>query len=221
MVGVVVAFLIYNLQEWLGGRWAISDPGAAVSTDDFRKLIGLFAMVQGFEAARYIGGRFSAERRISGMRLAQYVSSVVFVIFIASLLLLFLPPTTATDGTAVFLVSEKVGPTLPWLVLVAAIGSQTSAILGATASRSDMLVDAKVARKWTFPIILIPTIGLFVLADITQAVALASRVFAAYFLIRAFIAGTLARRAKNWGAVAGFVAVGLAMATIMIFGVSI
>jgi hypothetical protein len=155
------------------------------------------------------------------MRLAQYISSAVFVVLVASILVLFLPPAAEVDGTAIFVASDKVGNALPWIVLLAAIGSQTSAIIGATSSRSDMLVNAKVPRRWTFPIILVPTILLFILADVTQAVALASRVFAAYFLIQALIAGLLARRVQSWGAVAGFTGVGLAMATIMIFGIAI
>ena len=57
--------------------------------------------------------------------------------------------------------------------------------------------------------------------DITEAVALASRVFAAYFVLQAVIAWILARRAQNWAAVAGFTAIALAMGTITIFGISI
>ena len=221
VVGVVVAFVFYNIQEWLGGRWEISTE-VSITTEDFRKIIGLFAMVQGFEAARYIGNRFSAEQRISSMRLAQYISSFVFVVLVASILVIFLPPVVETGGTAIFSASDLVGDTLPWIVLLAAIGSQTSAILGATSSRSDMIVNTgRVSREWTFPMLLIPTIALFLLTDVTQAVALASRVFAFYFLLQALIAGMLAWRKQAWGAVAGFVAVGLAMATISIFGISI
>lgn len=221
VIGVVVAFVFYNIQEWLGGRWEIGSTEVSVTTDDVRKIIGLFAIVQGFEAARYIGNRFSAEQRISSMRLAQYISSVVFVVLVASIIVVFLPPLAKLDGTAIFVASDLVGPTLPWIVLLAAIGSQTSAILGATSSRSDMIVAAGVGRKWTFPIILVPTIALFLLTDVTEAVALASRVFAFYFLLQVLIAGMLAWRKKSWGAVAGFVAIGLAMATITIFGISI
>ena len=57
--------------------------------------------------------------------------------------------------------------------------------------------------------------------DITEAVALASRVFAAYFVLQAVIAWILARRAQNWPAVVGFTAIALAMGTITIFGLSI
>ncbi|MGI9540364.1 MAG: hypothetical protein ACR2N6_09470 [Miltoncostaeaceae bacterium] len=217
MIGVLVAFLIYNLQQAIDGRWELGD-SPSIDTEDLRKFIGLFAMVQGFEAARYIGVRFSGEQRISSMRLAQGVSTIVFVILVASLLLLFLPPATKTDGTAIFFAANEIGDALPWLLLLAAIGSQTSATLGATGSRSDMLVNAKVPRRLTFLVILIPAIVLIFVTDIAVAVNIASRVFAAYFLIQALLAGILARRRGSWGAVAGFTAIGLVMAVIMVFG---
>jgi hypothetical protein len=85
-------------------------------------------------------------------------------------------------------------------------------------SRSDMLVRHSVPRGATFVVLLVPAMAIFLLADITQAVAMASRVFAAYFVLQAVIAWILARRAQNWGAVAGFTGVALAMAAITVFG---
>ena len=215
--GVLVAFLFFNVQEALGGRWELGESPTA-GVEELRKIIGLFAMVQGFEASRYIGVRFSAERRITTMRIAQVISTVVFVALVASLLVLFLPPGVPPDGTAIFIVSSEIGKTMPYLLLLAAIGSQTSAIIGATSSRSDMLVNAKVPRRLTFLVILVPAILVVNFADVNVAVNLASRVFAAYFLTQAVLAGTLASRARNWWAVAGITVVGLAMATILIFG---
>jgi hypothetical protein len=55
--------------------------------------------------------------------------------------------------------------------------------------------------------------------DVAQAVALASRVFAFCFLLQALIAGMLAWR-KQAG-VLGLTAIGLAIATISVFGISI
>jgi hypothetical protein len=219
VIGVVVAFLVANVQEALGGRWDLG-PSPDMGTEEIRKMIGLFAIVQGFEASRYIGVRFGAERRVSTMRIAQTVSTIVFVIFVISLLLAFLPTPEGipTDGRAIFAVSGLVGDALPWLLLLAALGSQTSAIIGATSSRSDMLVSHKVPRTRTFPIILIPAILLVVFVDVNMAVNLASRVFAAYFTIQASLAALLAARKKNWPAVAGFVAVALMMIIILIFG---
>jgi len=220
VVAVVVAFIVYNLQEALGGRWDPPPIDTSITGDDFRKIIGLFAIVQGFEAARYIGGRFGAGLRITTMRAAQMISTVVFVAFLASVLILFVQVETDFDGTSIFLVSDTVGDLMPWLILLAAVGSQTSAIIGATMSRSDMIVDhaARIPRRWTFVILLVPAIVLFLLSDIAQAVALASRVFAVYFVLQASIAWILAHRDGNWGAVGGFTVVALVMGAIAIFG---
>ena len=226
VVAVVAAFVVYNVQEALGGRFDLPPTGSTISAEDFRKIIGLFAIVQGFEAARYIGRRFSGELRITTMRIAQVISTVVFVALLASVLILFVQVETDFSGTAIFVVSDQVGDWMPWLILVAAIGSQTSAIINATMSRSDMLVDHKVlgrgvSRRWSFVLLLAPAIAIFLLVDITQAVALASRVFAAYFVLQAVIAWILARRVQNWPAMAGFTAIALTMGTITIFGLPI
>jgi hypothetical protein len=221
VVAVVTAFIVYNIQEWLGGRWDLGQADTAISGEDFRKIIGLFAIVQGFEASRYIGARFGKELRITTMRLAQVISSVVFVVFVASVLILYVQVQTDFSGESIFIVADEVGDFMPWLILLAAIGSQTSAIINATMSRSDMLVDHKMPRRWTFVVLLGPAIAIFLLVDITEAVALASRVFAAYFVLQAVIAWILARRVQNWAAVAGFTAIALAMGTITIFGISI
>jgi hypothetical protein len=218
VIGIVVAFLVFNVQDLVGGRWDIGDP-TDMGTDDIRKMIGLFAIVQGFEASRYIGVRFSAERRVSTMRVAQIVSTAVFVVFVLALLVVFLPPVGAASGTAILEGAEEVGgEPLTWLLLLAALGSQTSAIIGATSSRSDMLVSRKVARKLTFPIILIPAILLVVFVDLNVAVNLASRVFAAFFTIQASLATYLAFRNRAWLSVAGFMLVLMAMLTILVFG---
>jgi hypothetical protein len=78
-----------------------------------------------------------------------------------------------------------------------------------------MLVTAKVPRRISFLIILIPAILVVLFTDVGVAVNLASSVFAAYFLIQAAL---LARCKQNWPAVVGFVLIGLVMAIIMIFG---
>jgi magnesium-transporting ATPase (P-type) len=219
VIGIVIAFLVANVQEALGGRWDLG-PSPDLGTEEIRKMIGLFAIVQGFEASRYIGVRFGAERRVSTMRVAQVVSTIVFVLFVVTLLLAFLPPPPGVeeDASAIFAVSALVGDMLPWLLLLAALGSQTSAIIGATSSRSDMLVHHKISRATTFPIILVPAIMLVIFVDVNMAVNLASRVFAAFFTIQASLALILASRKKNWWAVAGFAGVALVMLTIMVFG---
>ena len=221
---VLAAFAAYNVLEALDGRWDFPSYDPAVGTDDLRKLLGLFAMVQGFEASRYIGERFSGEVRISTMRWAQVIATSVFVALIAVVLLPAGQILPAPDATAIFVVSKEVSPYLPWLILVAAIGSQLSAITNATSSRSDLLMEATrqtVSRKYTFPILLVPAIMIVEFTDVTQAVAIASRVFALYFVLQAVIAVILAQRKRNWSGVAGFSAIGLMMATVTVFGLPV
>lgn len=81
-----------------------------------------------------------------------------------------------------------------------------------------MLVTAKVPRSVSFLVILVPAILVMFFADITVAVNLASRIFAAYFLIQSILAGILARREGAWRTVTFTTLVGIAMATILVFG---
>jgi hypothetical protein len=158
------------------------------------------------------------------MRRAQVIASIVFITLLASTLLLYSQVRPEASATAVFAISEHVSAFLPWLLLVAAIGSQLSAIVNASASRSDLLIEAtreSIPRKYTFLLLLIPAAMVVVLTDVTDAVAVASRVFAGYFVIQSVLAGFLAARSRAWMAVAGFTALGLAMAFIAIFGLAI
>ncbi|MCP3993086.1 MAG: hypothetical protein GY724_28750 [Actinomycetia bacterium] len=223
IVAVVAAFIVFNIQEVLGGRWDVPDYNPPNEPGDLGKLLGFFAIVQGFEASRYIGARFSSELRISTMRMAQIISSAVFVTLLASVLILFVQVRPEPDATAIFVVSSEASAVLPFIILLAAVGSQLSAIVNATVSRSDLLLEATVGleRKYTFPILLIPAMAVVAFTNVTAAVSLASRVFAAFFLLQAVIASVLARRAGSTHAVVGFSLVGLMMAIIMIFSISV
>jgi hypothetical protein len=222
IVAVLVAFAIFNIQRLVGTDFDWPDFNAPNDAETFRKVLGLFALVQGFEASRYLGAYFSTEVRIKTMRSAQYIASIVFVLFVALSLILFATVKVKPDAAAIFTVSSEVSVFLPFLIMAAALGSELSAIVNATESRTDMLaqqVGDRLTKRWTFPLLLVPTILVVLLTDVTSAVALASRVFAVYYLLQAYIAGRLAWRAKKWGWVAVFVALGLAMGAIAVFGI--
>ena len=224
LFAVLAAFGAYNVLEAIDGQWHFPSYDPTIDTDAMRKILGLFAMVQGFEASRYVGARFSARERISTMRWAQAIATAVFVLLIALVLLPFAQFRPPADATAIFVVSERVAFYLPWLILLVAVGSQVSAIANATSSRSDLLIEATreaVPRKFTFPILLVPAIMIVIFANLTDAVAIASRVFALYFVLQSLIALMLARRSKSWPAVIGISAVGLMMASVTVFGLPI
>jgi hypothetical protein len=222
IVAVIVAFATFNVQQLVGGDfdWPHLDPPA--DAEAFRKLFGLFVLVQGFESSRYIGAYFSADTRVKTMRAAQYISSAVYVLFVALSLILFARVEPPTDVTAIFEVSEQVSVFLPFLIMAAALGSQLSAIVNDTETRTEMLaglVGDRLPRQWTFPMFLVPAIVVVVLTDVTAVVAMASRVFAAYYLLQALIAGQLAWRAGRGGWVVFFAGIGSAMAVVAVFGI--
>ena len=152
------------------------------------------------------------------MRSAQYI------VFVAFSLVLFARVMVPHNATAIFEVSEQVSVFLPFLIMAAALGSQLSAIVDDTQTRSEMLagqVGNRLPRQWTFPLFLVPAILVVLLTEVSSVVALASRVFAAYYLSQALIAGRLAWRAKRWAWVAFFTGIALAMAVVAVFGLPI
>jgi hypothetical protein len=222
IVAVLVAFATYNVQQLVGGDFDWPRFDTADRAEAFRKLLGLFVLVQGFEASRYIGAYVSAGERVRTMRLAQSISSVVYVLFVCFSLILFTRVKAPDDVTAIFEVSEQVSAFMPFLIMAAALGSQLSAIVNDTETRTEMLagqVGDRVPRQWTFPLFLVPAILFVLLTDVSSAVALASRVFAAYYLSQALIAGRLAWRAERWGWVTFFAGIALAMAVVAVFGI--
>jgi hypothetical protein len=221
IAAVVVAFGTFNVQQLVGGDFDWPHFNAPDDAEAFRKLLGLFVLVQGFESSRYIGAYFSADERVRTMRSAQYISSAVYVVFVLFSLVLFAGVMVPHNATAIFEVSEQVSVFLPFLIMAAALGSQLSAIVDDTQTRSEMLVGQlgdRLPRQWTFPLFLVPAILVVLLTDVSSVVALASRVFAAYYLSQALIAGRLAWRAKRWGWVAFFTGIALAMAVVAVFG---
>jgi hypothetical protein len=220
IVAVLVAFATFNVQQLIAGDFAWPRV-AGPEPESFRQLLGLFVLVQGFEASRYIGAYISADERVKTMRWAQYLASVVFVLFVFFSLVLFARVEPPDDVTAIFEVSEQVSAFLPFLIMAAALGSQLSAIVNDTETRTEMLagqVGERLSRRWTFPLFLVPAILVVLLTEVSSAVALASRVFAAYYLSQALIAGRLAWRAGGWAWVVFFGGVALAMGAVAVFG---
>jgi hypothetical protein len=221
IASVLVAFAAFNVQRLVGGDFDWPHFDAPNDGEAFRKLLGLFVLVQGFEASRYIGSYFSQEKRVRTMRSSQYISSVVYVLFVALSLILFATVQAPDDVTAIFVVSEQVSVFLPFLIMAAALGSQLSAIVNDTETRTEMLAQElgdRLPRQWTFPLFLVPAILVVLLTEVSSAVALASRVFAVYYLSQALIAGRLAWRAERWAWACFFAGIALAMAVVAAFG---
>lgn len=223
VTAIIVGFLAYNVVIAVQGDWSLRPYNPPRTTQSLRQILGFFALVQGFEASRYLTEEYSAARRIRTMRSAQIISTVAFVLFPASALLLFSQVFPQPTPEAVLEIAQVASPVLPWLALLLAIGSQSSASINAIASRSDVLVEVsnkRIPRRYTFPLLSVGAIVIVLVTDVLTAVAMASRVFAVFFAIQCLMALILAARDKQWPQAVGITLVGLAMAAIAIFGIS-
>ena len=224
IIAVLVAFAAFNVQRLVGADFDWPAFNAPNDTEAFRKLLGLFALVQGFEASRYLGAYFSADARITTMRRAQYIASAVFVLFVAFSLILFATVKAPANGTAIFVVSKEVSAFLPFLIMAAALGSQLSAIVNATESRTDVLVQQvgdRLPKRWSFPLLLVPAI--LVRAAHRRHLGRRARLARVRRLLPAAgvyrRAACLARRG-SWALLGFFAGIALVMSLITVFGLS-
>lgn len=223
VTAIIVGFLAYNAGVAMEGNWSLPDYNPPMTTESARQILGFFALVQGFEASRYLTEEYSAEERIRTMRIAQIIATVAFVLFPLSALLLFAEVRPEPTPEAVLKIAELPTPILPWLVLALAIGSQASASVNAISSRSDVMEEVsnnRIPRRLTFPLLALGAIAVVLVTDVLSAVAAASRVFAVFFALQCLIALGLAGRHKEWPQLIGIGVVGVAMLLIAIFGTS-
>ncbi|MGD8340249.1 MAG: hypothetical protein PVH89_05670 [Gammaproteobacteria bacterium] len=185
-----------------------------------RFLMGLLIIVQGFETTRFMSQMYDVETRVSAMRRAQIVSSIVYVLFFILMIPLFPYFTSDTDVAGVISVIDRVNPWLPYLVAGAAIASQFSASVADSIGASGLITETTQKHiNANHSYILIAAVAIFVIwaTDVVSIVALASRAFALFYALQCAVAFLVARhrgdlvRAVAFGALA---ALALAVATL-------
>ena len=223
VVAILVGFLLFNIEVVVTGEWALPDYNPPNDPNRLRKLLGFFGLVQGFEASRYLGDKFDADLRCRSMRRAQIISGIVFVVLCGLSIILFVKAKSDMSPASILKIGALVSPAMPWIILLAAIGSQVSASVNAISNRSDVLIEAsqgKIARRYTYPVLIVPCIALVLFSDIMSALSAASRVFAGYFVLQCLLAIRVAWGKKEWLRIVAFTGVMMVMAGIAIFGMS-
>ncbi len=189
---------------------------------------GLLVTVQGFETSRYLGAEYDAETRIRSMRLAQWVSAVIYMVYIAFLSFSFAPDTIELNETAIIDLMAIVAPILPMLLIAAALSAQFSAAVADTGGAGGLLVEltrGRVSARVGYAILVAAGLALTWGASVFEIVSYASRAFAVYYALQAAIAAraafqTAASSGRAWrcGLFAGLAVLGMAIA---IFGASV
>ncbi|MGH6986299.1 MAG: hypothetical protein ACRED9_05600 [Caulobacteraceae bacterium] len=214
-IGAIAGILVGLAGWWLIHAGASPPlPAFRVSGASIAILLGLLIMVQGFETSRYLGHAYPPKLRIRTMKQAQWIASVIYLVFIA-LLTPFLRRAAATPGvTGILDLMVLVAAPMAAFVLIAAFASQLSAAV-ADSIGSGGLMNELSRRRLSVPVAFAVAGALALavvwLTDPFQVVALSSRAFALFYACQCLLAFLIARR-TGVGSLfqrSGFVVLGL------------
>jgi hypothetical protein len=203
MIGALMAGLLYHnlLLAGQGGWRLASTSPQGDGLHILRVLMGMLVVVQGFETSRYLGSEHSREERVRSMRLAQGVSSAIYVAFIGLMAVVISNDASGgrTGITAIVEYSLAVAPVLPLLITVTALGSQFSAATADDAGCSGLL-ESIFGRwlpvKYDYVVVSAVSIVLTWMTDVYQIISVASRAFALYYVLQCAVAVLVARRSS-------------------------
>lgn len=214
-IGIIAGLLAGLGIWWMQHRGHIASlPPTRISLASIPMLLGLLIAVQGFETSRYLGDSYSGPVRVRTMRLAQWLSSVIYLAFIA-LLTPFLRVAEHTQGVAGILdIMTGVAAILGIFVLVGAAASQLSAAIADAIGAGGLVVEVSQRRlgvRGAFMLTSAMSIAIVWLTDPFQVVALASRAFALFYAAQAALAIWVSIRtgAAGWWTRTGFAIVGI------------
>lgn len=218
---LIVALAICNVMLASGGEWALPDLDSSVSGKDLRVLLGLLIVVQGFETSRYLGAKHPAEERIKTMRSAQLIASGIYLLFVSLAKVLF-QPGMGGDVTAILTMTAPVAIVLPFLLSIAAVGSQFSAAVADTAGAGGLvgdLTNQKVGEKGAYLLILGVTLALTWVVDVNEIIALASRAFALFYTLQCVVAALVGFGKQHHRRAGGFLVLGLLCFMVFLLGI--
>lgn len=178
---------------------------------------GLVVTVQGFETSRYLGDEYGARTRIVSMRWAQLLASLIYMIYILFVAYTFEPGGADVSETAIIDMMRQVAPVLPYLLVVAALAAQFSAAVADTGGSGGLFAELTrhhVTARQAYLFVGIIGLALTWTSDVFEIIVYASRAFAAYYAVQAFIAARGATGARRWT----FAALSLLGLAIAIFG---
>ena len=180
---------------------------------------GTLIVVQGFETPRYLGDIFDAPTRIKASRWSQIVSTVVYLLFVASALPLVHLLKGQYDDNSLMLLAGFASSLLVVPLVMAAALSQFSAAVADTMSATgnmEELTSHKLKQKWGYLFVGVGAIALTWSASTFAIVALASRAFAFYYMLQCFVAITVSRSLTQK---IGFVLIARVLGFITVFAV--
>jgi hypothetical protein len=224
----IIAGLLFGLGWYFVGK--VATIGLVIETPRLTGwaamtlVFGLVVTVQGFETSRYLGDEYDAATRILSMKLAQWVSTVIYMIYIVFLTFSFGHGEIALDETAIIALMGVVAPILSVLLVAAALSAQFSAAvadMGGSGGLISELTGRRIKPNTAYAILVAAGLVLTWSADVFDIISYASRAFAAYYGLQSVIAAFASRRQGQRVRAVLFGLLALLGAVITVFGVSV
>ncbi|WP_299848703.1 hypothetical protein [uncultured Roseovarius sp.] len=221
----IIAGLLFGLVVHFGqvtGQGALQfDPPQVTGWAGVTLMAGLIVTVQGFETSRYLGATYNAPLRIRSMRLAQWISTGIYCLYIGLLTYAFESDPLSLDETAIIDLMQVVAPILPLLLVVAALSAQFSAAIADTNGSGGLIAEATkgvVQEKLAYAMLVSVGILLTWTANIFEIISYASRAFALYYAIQASIAAIRASQRGLSTQMTAFAILALMGVAVALFG---
>ena len=183
--------------------------------DTLLVLGGIVITVQGFETVRYLGDDFDAPTRVRASRLAQIVSSIVYIGFVVVATPEMGLGTAAGADSTLLDITGRIAPWLALPLVLSAVLSQFSAAIADTEAADGNLRGLSGWFRGSRPYWVSGAAAIVIAAFVPTLtiVAVASRAFAAYYAIEAVIAARTSSGAarKVWFSLLAVVMLGIAV----------
>ena len=221
IAGLLVGLAVFNASHIASGELHVVAP-EITGWPAITLAFGLIVTIQGFETSRYLREEYDAETRIRSMRLAQIISTVIYIVYIALIAYVFAPSESPFSETAIIDMMRVVAPILPILLVGAALSAQFSAAVADTGGSGGLMVElsgGRIPLRLAYAILVGAGFVLTWTSNIFEIIAYASRAFALYYALQAALAALSAWRTGSQPLkLAGYASLCLLGLAITVFG---
>lgn len=194
--GLMVALAAHFAGKTLDGGLVLN-PSDRSGWAGLTLAFGLLITVQGFETSRYLGRHYDARERIRSMRLAQGVTTAIYMVYIGLVAYVFDRTGVRLTETAIIEMMRLVAPILPALLIAAALSAQFSAAVADTGGSGGLVSELtrnRVSARQGYAFLAAIGLALTWSANVFQIITYASRAFAFYYALQSLIASVSAFR---------------------------
>ncbi|MEZ5705927.1 MAG: hypothetical protein R3E56_11955 [Burkholderiaceae bacterium] len=109
IAGLLGGLAVFFSQKGASGGWVFS-PSSVQGWPALTLAFGLIVTVQGFETSRYLGRAYDASTRMRSMRIAQWLASAIYMVYVVLLTYSFAADTVPHSETAIIRIAQCGSP---------------------------------------------------------------------------------------------------------------